>query len=225
VLAPTIRGYLNEVGVSGKCAYDFACGSGYFSALLSGLGASSVVGLDASTDLLDVAEQQLRSDSSAVRFRLADLALPQQLEQRDLVLGVFFLPYARSADELKVMVGNIAAGLKEGGCFLGALNNPAHPIVEVPTFDRTIVPVHRDRPLQEGDDLVVTKFRDGVEQTKVHIRWYPPERYEAVFEAAGFRFVEWLPLRADRALIPPDELAHWEAYAQAGEPAILRCIK
>lgn len=225
VLAPTIRAYLNEVGVAGKAAYDFACGSGYFTELLVRSGATSVEGLDASKDLLEIARQQPWPDSAQIQFRLADLAVPQQLEQRDLALGIFFLPYARSVAELNVMVGNIAGALSEGGCFLGALNNPARPIVETPTYDRTIVAANPAPALQEGDELIVRKFRNGVEQTKISIRWYPPERYEEVFEAAGFRLVEWLPLKADPGLIPADELAYWEAYAREGEPAILRCIK
>ncbi|WKZ57718.1 MAG: class I SAM-dependent methyltransferase [Bdellovibrionota bacterium] len=220
VLKPTVRHYLSEIGIAGKAAVDLACGNGDFTRLLAEMGVGSVLGVDASRDLLTDASKR---SGHGIAYREADLAVAQNLGQFDVAIGIFFLHYARSVDELRTMIRNVSVSLRPGASFLAAVNNPFSPLRPPGKFDRAIVPEVQDKPLEEGDRLQVIKMRAGTVQTKVTIHYYPPERYVQLLKEAGFDEIEWLPLRVDRAKVPQGQEQHWNDYVDENEPAILRC--
>jgi SAM-dependent methyltransferase len=220
VLKPTVRSYLETIGVNGKDALDLACGNGDFTRLLSEMGARRVLGVDASAELLaDAAKRAGRG----IDYHRADLAVAQSFGKFDLAVGIFYLHYARSIAELTTMIGNVSTNLRPGAFFLAAINNPFSPLRESPRFDRAIVPVNPHKSLEEGDALRVIKMRGGAMQTEIIIHYYPPHRYEQLLNEAGFHEIEWLPLRADSALIPAGEEGRWRDYCEENEPAIFRC--
>lgn len=122
-----VEPYLQPHGT--KTVLDLACGTGFYSKLLLDWGAKSVVGVDISQAMLDVAESRLEASphGSQSKFVLADGTAPKKYttvagpeeEKFDIVTGVWFLNYAQNSEELQSMFETIKKNLKPDGVFVG----------------------------------------------------------------------------------------------------------
>ncbi|MCJ1319635.1 hypothetical protein MMC15_004971 [Xylographa vitiligo] len=118
--------------ISGYDVPDLACGAGFYSNLLVEWGAAHVFGIDISSEMIKVAESNLKSDKTdSIKYRIGDCTMPDLLKtlgisderQFDLVHGAWLLNYAATEEELTSMWRNIASNLKPGGRFVGIIPN------------------------------------------------------------------------------------------------------
>lgn len=116
--------------VKGAKVLDLACGTGYYTRALLEWGAKEVVGMDISPEMIKVAkaetEQAALAEGQKYSFTVGDASQPFKLESApfDLVLGIWLLNYAPSAEVMTRMWRNIANNLRPGGCYVGVTPPP-----------------------------------------------------------------------------------------------------
>ena len=103
---------------------DLACGEGILSRWCAAQGATSVLGLDISPEMVDTArsnDSEEMGHGRRVVYKTADARSfdPKDTGLFDVVLGFHVLCHARDAQELRDMVRNVGACLVEGGHFFG----------------------------------------------------------------------------------------------------------
>ncbi|KAK8042238.1 S-adenosyl-L-methionine-dependent methyltransferase [Apiospora rasikravindrae] len=119
-LLPLLTSTLESVGPHKDIAVlDLACGTGIGLRVMQALGARRFVGVDISTQMLEVAKSNTPPGDRA-----------DEQGRFDVVLGMWLLNYAPSAAELAGMWANVAAYLKPGGRFVGTMEN--HEAVTAP---------------------------------------------------------------------------------------------
>ena len=133
-LLPLVETNLKQLGSwNNSSIIDFACGTGIGLRLMKQLGASKLVGVDISNEMLDVCRATFADNG----FELHHADCSQPLDHTgvekgsfDLVLAFWLLNYAESREQIAGMWQNIAAYLKPGGgTFVGIIQNQdeVHP--------------------------------------------------------------------------------------------------
>lgn len=131
-LLPLLKSTISSLGPSkGSSVLDLACGTGIGLRLMQSFGASKLVGVDISAQMLEIAGSTIPEAA----LHAADCSKPlDRLELEpgsfDVVLGFWLLNYCPSSAEMRGMWANIATYLKPGGRFVGIIENHdiVHPI-------------------------------------------------------------------------------------------------
>ncbi|OAP65732.1 hypothetical protein AYL99_01704 [Fonsecaea erecta] len=119
---------------------ELACGTGFFTRHMLDWGAASVVGVDVSQAMVDIAAAEMAhrpEHAGKYRFMVADCSAPFSAaagpkteeggdaeERFDLVFAAWLLNYAPDQAAMAAMFRNIATHLKPGGRFIGVLPHP-----------------------------------------------------------------------------------------------------
>ncbi|KAG8163855.1 hypothetical protein KVR01_005773 [Diaporthe batatas] len=128
-LLPLLESIISSIGpLTGASVLDLATGTGIGLRLVRAAGASRLVGVDISPQMLEIA----KATTPGAEFHTADCSRPLgQLGLEpgsfDVVLGIWLLNQCPSAAELGGMWTNIATYLRPGGRFVGIIEN--HDIV------------------------------------------------------------------------------------------------
>jgi 2-polyprenyl-3-methyl-5-hydroxy-6-metoxy-1,4-benzoquinol methylase len=188
---PALRSTLPEI--AGRSVIDLGCGFGWFSRWADQQGASTVVGIDISTKMLERA----RSDTTAptVAYRCDDL---DQLElargSADLVFSSLAL---HDVHDLERLMATVATSIVPGGSLVFSVE---HPIYSAPTARDFQTSDNGDRvwPLDnylvEGE-RVTRWFVDGVVKQHRTVATYVNTVIDAGFVLD--RIVEWGPTADD----------------------------
>ena len=131
ILFPLLDTNLKQLGPwNGASVLDLACGTGIGLREMKKLGATKLVGVDISNEMLEVA----RSTSADAGFELFHADCSQSLDRLalkkgsfDLVLAMWLLNYPESREHIAGMWHNIATYMKPGGRFVGIIQN--HDVV------------------------------------------------------------------------------------------------
>ena len=115
--------YILQVAVTpfikGAKVLDLACGTGIVTNNLASWGASSVLGIDISSVMIEAAKAGATSEK--VRFEVGDCSKPRIFGSGDydIVVGAWLLNYASNKQAMIDMYRTIATNLREGGRFVG----------------------------------------------------------------------------------------------------------
>lgn len=183
---PVLRGWLGDL--SGARVLDLGCGFGWFCRWARGVGASEVLGLDLSRNMLAAA--RAAGADAAIRYETADLeTAPIAPGAWDLIYSSLALHYVAGIDPL---FARIAAGLRPGGRFTFTVEHPLYTAPSAPGFREIdgcrVWPL--DRYLDAGPRTTDWLAPGVVKQHR------PIGAYLAALLAAGLRlehFEEWAP--------------------------------
>lgn len=115
--------------VRGLTILDVGCGEGYCTRELKGRGAKDIVGLELSTEMLRIAQQQEDELQQGIRYLAGDVrALPFEAGQFDLVTAVFVFNYLDTAAMLQALT-EIRRVLKPNGHFVFSIPHPSFPFM------------------------------------------------------------------------------------------------
>ena len=103
---------------------------GHYTRLLTALGAVSVVGVDISQRMIDLAMAAESAKPMGIDYRVGDACSLDFDSKFDLVTAAYLLNYARNRNELLNMCRSIARCLKPGGRFVTVNNNPAQQVAQ-----------------------------------------------------------------------------------------------
>jgi len=215
--------FMNLIGdLGGKRVLDLACGEGFYTRQLKALGASRVVGVDVSRQMIALANEQERQAPTGVEYVCADAEeLPHQGEF-DIVVAAYLLHYASSEQSMLRMCRTIGDHLAAGGRFVTLNENPDQSVEQYSGyaqygFNKTV-----EEPRRDGSEITYWMVA-GRELFKFHARYFTRDTYERVLTAAGFRDLRWQAVTlADGGIVAhgPD---YWQEYL-ANPPIIgLEC--
>lgn len=136
----------------GKTVLDLACGTGFYSRACKRAGATQVIGIDLSSEMLRTAQEIEQSSQLGIDYRSGDASQLPALGSFDVILGVYLLHYAPSLASLQAMCQGIARNLKPGGRFVSFVLNP--DIATEPNYYKPYGLVHHcDDETRDGQPL------------------------------------------------------------------------
>lgn len=219
-----VPSFLGLVGdVHGKSVLDLACGTGFYSREFKRRGATDVLGVDISQEMIAAARQSEERDPLGVRYEVGDVAELRPLEQRfDIALAVQCLNYAEDIATMERMCRNIHRSLVEGGEFFILAQRPEYG------FDNPHLEKYGFRCEPTGEEAEtgpwerVTAFLDP---EPISIVTTAPRRdvVEKCLQAAGFSDLEWVPLRVSDAGIREFGEDFWADLLANPPLTMLRC--
>jgi SAM-dependent methyltransferase len=172
--------------LTGLAVLDLGCGSGVYTRLLRDGGARRVVGIDESAGMIAYAAAREREERRGIEYVAGALPAAEH-GAFDLVLGVYVLPYANTAAELRSLCAQAAAALRPGGRFVTL---PVHPDYSTDPghYARYGFRVYSDRPREDAEPLTL-ELRFGDHDATVTARFWTPETLVATLHDVGFTSV------------------------------------
>jgi len=104
--------------LSGKTVLDLACGTGLYTNIFHTYGASKVVGIDASAEMLKIAEKNKISNSISFEEGFVgslDKKQKEQIGKFDYVTCFWLFSYAETVKDFENMVADVKSFVKPGG--------------------------------------------------------------------------------------------------------------
>ncbi|PWI13862.1 class I SAM-dependent methyltransferase [Streptomyces sp. Act143] len=219
-----VPSFLGLVGdVRGRSVLDLACGTGFYSREFKRRGATDVLGVDISGEMIAVAEDRERREPLGVRYEVGDVARLRPLGRRfDVALGVQCLNYAESIAELEQMCRNVHRHLVPGGEFFVLCQRPDYRFdcESLDTYGFRCEPT--GEAAEAGPRCRVTAL---LEPQPISILGTVPRRevYEESLRAAGFGEIEWVPLSVSEAGISEFGEEFWADLLAHPPLVMLRC--
>src|SRR5574341_637368 len=209
---PTLFKLLGDL--HGKRVLDLACGEGIYTRKMKRHGARSVLGVDISPKMIDLAVSQEREQPIGCEYVVSDVAALGKLGELDVVVGVFLLNYAKTAAELARFCEAIATNLKRGGSFVGMNDNPANLVEMYGAYVKYGFRKTVSLPRTEGTPITYhNRNSDGTEFTFDNY-YLAPATYEAVFQRAGFADFTWCGLSLDPEGKRGFEEGYWDLFLE-----------
>ncbi|WP_225101405.1 class I SAM-dependent methyltransferase [Streptomyces sp. CoH27] len=195
-----VPSFLGMVGdVSGKSVLDLACGTGFYSREFKRRGATDVLGVDISVEMIAAARDAEQRDPLGVRYEVGDVAELRPLDRRyDIAVAVQCLNYAEDVAAMERMCRNIHRSMVQGGEFFVFAQKPDYGFdcVSLDKYGFRCEPTGEET--ETGPRVRVTAFLDP---QPISIVSAVPRRdvYEDCLRAAGFSEVQWVALEVSEA--------------------------
>lgn len=210
--------------VRGLSILDVACGDGMYTRMLKQLGAASVLGVDISEHMIDVARAKEQRAPLGLTYVVADAADMGQLGMFDVVSAAYLLHYAPTHEHLARVCRALHANLKPGGRLVTLVANPSFPEVgrsDYTTYGFTTEVQDHER---DGSPMMMRVRLGPVEMPVPCFRW-KRATYEGALRDAGFAEVAW-----HAAMLAPEGReklgdAYWELYMRNPHLAAISCVK
>ncbi|MFI6938790.1 class I SAM-dependent methyltransferase [Streptomyces sp. NPDC050418] len=217
---------LSLVGdVTGKSVLDLASGTGFYSREFKRRGATDVLGIDISGEMIAVSQRLEDAAPLGVRYEVGDAAGLRDLGERfDLAVGVQLLHYAEDEAAMERMCAAVHRSLKPGGEFI-ILNQSPDFRFDGPSIDK--YGFRSELTGEEAETGPLVRLTAHLPDHPVSFVTARPRRevFERSLAAAGFRDLTWVPLHisdegieeygeefwADLFVNPPLELARCRA--------------
>ncbi|MGX1773785.1 class I SAM-dependent methyltransferase [Nocardia brasiliensis] len=234
---PSIRALCGDV--AGKLVLDLGCGTGLYTRRLARWGAKRVIGVDISEGMLARAQAIEAADPLGITYLQRDLAAPCRCEEEyadlsgniDLILAVYVLCYATSAEQLTAMCRTVKQELAPGGVFLAPTLNPGYA-------DESDCPGYYDDyyaeygfamtaatpPATEGATVTLSmSFPEGSGVDAVHVDavWWSAQVYENALHTAGFTEIKWHEMDVSAEGLAVHDASYWQRYVDRPHALII----
>ncbi|WP_369174854.1 class I SAM-dependent methyltransferase [Streptomyces sp. R28] len=218
-----VPSFLAMVGdVRGKSVLDLASGTGFYSREFKRRGATEVLGIDISGEMVAAAQKLEELEPLGVRYEVGDVSELRPLERRfDVAAGVQLLNYAQDIADLERMCRNVHRSLVPGAEFFVLAQSPDYR-ADGKTLEKY---GFRCEPTGEesetGPRFRVTALLDP----PISIVSSAPRRevYESCLRAAGFGEVTWVPLEVSDAGVREFGADFWADFHANPPLEMLRC--
>ena len=201
--------------LNGLAVLDLACGESYYSRLLKRCGASTVQGVDLSSDMIALARAQEQSTPLGIHYQVSDvrdLKLPHQF---DLVFAAYLFNYARDRQALAAQCKAVRALLKPGGRLVAINNDPDDPPSNFQTGHSYGFTKRIDGPLVEGAEIHYCFNLEGGGVFELTNYFISRETMQAVMEASGLQPVRWHQPTVSEQGVEAMGAEYWRAIAKA----------
>ncbi|MFG3547477.1 class I SAM-dependent methyltransferase [Streptomyces sp. NPDC047725] len=218
-----VPSFLGMVGdVRGKSVLDLASGTGFYSREFKRRGATEVLGIDISGEMVAVARQLEESDPLGIRYEVGDAAeLPAFEERFDIGLAVQLLNYASDMATTERMCRNVHRALKPGGEFFLLNQSPDFRFDGPPPDRYGFRSELTGEEAETGPQVRTTALLDPPVSFLANL----PRRevYEKCLTAAGFSDLTWVPLTVTEAGVRRFGADHWADFHANPPLEMLRC--
>ena len=186
-ITPSFLKYLGNI--RGKTVLDVGCGDGYYTRMIKNLGASKVVGVDISREMIKIAKEKEQKNPLDIEYFIMDALKMEKIGEFDIVTATFLLHYSKSKEELNKICENISKNLKSGGKLLAINDNPKFIY---PKSDKYFVLHGVSKDLKEGDVIKISLLNEDktINFSFNTYRWNK-ETYIKILEKVGFKKISW----------------------------------
>jgi toxoflavin synthase len=204
--------------LQGESALDLACGEGFYSRLLKTWGAGTVVGVDLSPNMIELALRQETAQPLGISYHVQDACALDLGQQFDLVVAAYLFNHAHNRDEFLEMARAVARHLTPEGRLVAVISRGDQPVSAYPKITKYGFSKSTPGELVEGAPITITFHVDTGDFSIVN-----PCLYQSTmvwgFTAAGLRQQVWQP-----PLVSPEGLAqfgedYWHDFIE--EPALI----
>ncbi|MFE5620783.1 class I SAM-dependent methyltransferase [Streptomyces virginiae] len=220
VVVPSFLGLVGDV--RGRAVLDLASGTGFYSREFRRRGASEVLGIDISGEIIAVARQLEEREPLGVRYEVGDVADLRPIAQRfDVALAVQLLNYAADIATTERMCRALHRSLKPGG-ELFLLNQSPDFRFDGPTPERYGFRSElTGAEVETGPQVRTTALLDPPVSFVANL----PRRevYETCLRAAGFGELTWVPLTVSEAGRREFDAEFWADFHANPPLEMLRC--
>jgi SAM-dependent methyltransferase len=218
-----VPSFLSMVGdVRGKSVLDLACGTGFYSREFRRRGATEVLGVDISGEMVAAAQELEARDPLGVRYEVGDVTELRPLERRfDIATGVQLLNYAQNIADLERMCHNVHRGLVPGGEFFVLAQSPDYRGDGPSLAKYGFLCEPTGEEIETGPRFRITALLDP----PISIVSAAPRRevYEGCLRAAGFSELTWVPLEVSEAGLRRFGADFWADFLAHPPLEMLRC--
>lgn len=218
-----VPGFLALVGdVRGKSILDLACGTGFYSREFKRRGASEVLGVDISGEMIAAARSLEEANPLGIAYEVGDIAeLPAYDEPFDVAVAVQAFNYADDVATIERMTRAIHRNLAPGAEFFLFMQNPDFRLggESLAKYGFRCEPTGAENEV--GPQIRLTALLEPPISFTAH----PPRRdvYETTLQAAGFTDLTWVPLEISPAGIKEYGEDFWQVFNDNPALTMLRC--
>lgn len=210
--------------ISGKSILDLACGEGWYTRRLKKHGAGRVVGVDLSAPMIALAQAEESREPLGIEYVHEDAARFVSAEPFDLVVAVYLLNYARTAEQLLSMVHSVSRALKPGGRFVAVNNHLEQPIEAFPATAKYGLVKSFAEPIREGTPITYTLTTDG-ESISFDNYYLSPTTYEETFQRAGLQTLRWHAPQLSPLGVEEYGRDYWDDFLRQPPVYFLECVR
>ncbi len=203
-------------GIRGSRVLDVACGEGFYTRMLKQAGAAEVTGVDLSAEMIRLAELAEQQSPLGCKYVCRDVAEYTPTEPVDIVVAMFLLNYAKTAEQLRRFCHVCHDALRPGGRFVGVNDNILNPPKRDGMWTQYGFERACSRCPKEGDAILYRVTNEDGRQFQFENFYLEPRTYRNAFRATGFREFRWVDLSID-----PDQRdnPYWDGFIK--NPPIL----
>lgn len=219
--------------VNGKTVVDLACGSGFWTRWAMVKGATSVIGIDISPEMIS-AGRRAETFGGKIQYHVKDCSeplvsddgLPILPEPVDVVIAAWLLNYAADEVTQLKMWQNISKCLKPGGQFLALIPDLEADLTDAPYDPKYGVDAVKLEDVNVGRPDHGAKLRRNVlVQPPIHFDMYQLNRgvYKRCADGAGMTDV-----RFERNFALPTEgkpEGFWDVYKDRPQVELLTAVR
>jgi toxoflavin synthase len=217
---PTFFEYLGDL--NGLKALDLGCGEGIVSRELKKKGATEVVGIDSSIEMINLAKEIEENRKEGIIYQHRIVGNLGKIGSFEVISGAFILHYSSSKKELEDMCFDCYNNLSENGTFLAINNNPEHPLSNEIKYGNLISCINY-LP-NEGDKLIVTHPNANNIISFTNYYWRK-NTYEDYLRNAGFKSIDWLPIKVSKEGYKNKGTEFWKEFLEEPFFVVIRCKK
>ena len=185
----TLHQLLGEV--TGLNILDLACGEGIYTRKLKKRGAATILGVDVSARMIELAQEAEAKAPLGCDYLVQDALTMKLGRQFDAVVGMYLLNYAQSADDLQQFCQVVYEHLPPSGQFVGFNDNPHNQLHHYLNYRKYGFIKESTSQRNEGEFVRYRMFNlDGTEFSFNNF-YFHPSTYELAFAKAGFRDFQW----------------------------------
>ena len=178
--------------VEGKEVLDLACGEGFYTRKLKNKGASEILGVDISEEMIQLAKKEEQRNPIGCAYLTADVSAWKPPKQYDVVTGMYLLNYATSPETLLAFCRVIFEALKPGCIFAGLNDNIMVNPENAVSYRNYGFTKASSNPQHEGDAVKYVFYNADGSTFTFNNFFLEKETYERAFEEAGFSSFEWM---------------------------------
>ncbi|MFI9809098.1 class I SAM-dependent methyltransferase [Streptomyces sp. NPDC052301] len=218
-----VPSFLGMVGdVHGTSLLDLASGTGFYSREFKRRGATDVLGIDISAEMVAVAQQLEEREPLGVRYEVGDVAELRPLEQRfDIARAVQLLNYAEDIAATERMCRTVHRSLRPGGELFALNQSPDFRFDGPPPDKYGFRSELTGAEAETGPQVRTTALLDPPVSFIANL----PRRevYEKSLRAAGFTEVTWVPLTVSDTGVRTFGADYWDDFHTNPPLEMLRC--
>lgn len=209
--------------LSGLSVLDLACGEGFYTRQLRANGASEVVGVDISAEMIRLAQESEKTNPLGLTYHVQDVMFLNLSKKFDLVCAAYLLNYAKNPGELEQMGRIIAEHLKPGGRFITINSNPDYQGTVEAMFPYGFNRENKGKA--EGTEIIYRLYQPGKQPIEVTNYHHAKDTHETALKKAGFSDVWWHSLEVSSEGVEAFGKAHWEPLLTYQPVIGLSCTK
>ena len=211
--------------VQAKSVLDLACGDGFYTRLIKQQGATQVIGVDISKNMINSAREIEAAAPLGLEYQVRDVTKPWQIGHFDIVTAVYLFPYASTKQALTAMCHTIYDNLRPGGKLVSVTLAPNLSAEDLPIYEKYGVSMATEEALQNGTTITATIDVPGGGAFELSNFYWVQETYERVLRQVGFQEIIWHTIQVSEAGIKEYGQDYWQAYSAKPYGIILECRK